>query len=102
MSFCKIGDFTCVEPALLISSFRVQRCEDAFLRRAELVVSPIPFVAYCQTCQQEYRPELNLEYACPECQAALHDIRSGRELRIERVTWLNDLESGDAAVAGTV
>ena len=84
----QVGDFTCVEPALLQSSFKVQRQTESFLKDADLVISPIPFVAHCRECRADYSPELKLEYACPACRTALHDIRSGRELKIERVTWL--------------
>lgn len=83
----QVGDFTCVEPALLVSTFAVQRSAVPFLSGAELEITPIPFVAFCQACRREYRPDLRREYACPDCGAALHDIRSGRELRIERVEW---------------
>ena len=83
----QVGDFTCVEPALLVSTFAAQRSAVPFLRGAELEIAPIPFVAFCQACRREYRPDLGREYGCPDCGAALHDIRSGRELRIARVEW---------------
>ena len=89
----QVGDFTCVEPDLLTRSFAQQRLSVPFLQDAELVIHPIPFVAHCRACVQDYRPDLGLHYACPTCQAPLHDIRSGRELKIERVEWIDDLET---------
>src|SRR5260221_7480393 len=83
----QVGKFTCVEPALLVSSFVNQRKKYAWLADAKLLIRDIPFIAYCETCQAEYSPEMRLQYACPTCQAALHTIRSGRELKIERVQW---------------
>jgi len=81
-----VGQFTCVEPQLLRSAFARQK-RGTFLDKAEIVVRESAFVAYCAKCEAEYRPELGLEYACPTCRAPLHDIRSGRELKIERVEW---------------
>jgi hydrogenase nickel incorporation protein HypA/HybF len=81
-----VGEFTCVEPDLLRSSFAKQR-RGTPLEGAELVVRDVAFVAYCRGCDREYRPEIGREYACPECGRALHDIRSGRELKIECVEF---------------
>ena len=81
-----VGQFTCVEPDLLRTAFARQK-RGTFLEHAEIVIRESPFVAYCGACEQEYRPDLGLEYACPTCKSALHDIRSGRELKIERIEW---------------
>lgn len=81
-----VGMFTCVEPDLLRSSFRKQQ-RGTFLDGAEIVIRESPFIAYCRNCEREYAPELGLEYACPTCREALNEIRSGRELKIERVEW---------------
>ncbi|NES23265.1 MAG: hydrogenase maturation nickel metallochaperone HypA, partial [Symploca sp. SIO3E6] len=32
-------------------------------------------------------PEIGLYYTCPICQAPMEDIRSGRELKIERIEY---------------
>ena len=89
----QVGDFTCVEPDLLSRSFAQQRSSVPFLENAELVIHPVPFVAHCGTCDQDYRPDLGLQYACPVCQSPLHEIRSGRELKIERVEWTDEISS---------
>jgi hydrogenase nickel incorporation protein HypA/HybF len=81
-----VGQFTCVEPALLRTSFAAQKI-GTFLHDADLVIRESPFIAYCRSCAQEYTPDLGLRYACPACGAALDEIRSGRELKIERVEW---------------
>jgi hydrogenase nickel incorporation protein HypA/HybF len=83
----QVGKFTCVEPALLLSSFQTQRQKYPWLAGAELRIRDIPFVAFCETCDAEYNPEMRFQYACPTCQSALHTIRSGRELKIECVEW---------------
>lgn len=79
-----VGKFTCVEPVSLQFAFEVQT-RNTFLDGAELVVKDIPLVAYCHTCQMEYSPEIGLQYSCPTCRSPMDDIRSGRELKIDRI-----------------
>jgi hydrogenase nickel incorporation protein HypA/HybF len=81
-----VGQFTCVEPAGLQFAFEVQT-RQTFLENAALVIQDVPLVAFCHPCQQEYRPEIGRQYACPTCQAPMDDIRSGRELKIDRIEY---------------
>lgn len=81
-----VGQFTCVEPVSLQFAFEVQT-RNTFLDGAELVIQETPLIAHCPACQQDYRPELGLRYACPTCNAPMEDIRSGRELKIERLEY---------------
>ncbi|TVP69332.1 MAG: hydrogenase maturation nickel metallochaperone HypA [Leptolyngbya sp. LCM1.Bin17] len=81
-----VGQFTCVEPVSLQFAFDVQT-KGTFLDKAELVIRETPLIAFCHPCQTEYRPEIGWQYACPHCQAPLEDIRSGRELKIDRVEY---------------
>jgi hydrogenase nickel incorporation protein HypA/HybF len=88
-----VGQFTCVEPASLQFAFAAQT-RNTFLEKAELVIQDVPLVAFCHTCQQDYHPEIGLQYACPTCQGPMEDIRSGRELKIDRVEYaLNKVRS---------
>ncbi|NEQ32993.1 MAG: hydrogenase maturation nickel metallochaperone HypA [Leptolyngbya sp. SIO4C5] len=82
--YLTVGQFTCVEPASLQYAFQVQT-QNTFLAAAELIIQDIPLIAFCQTCQQEYAPQIGLQYACPTCQSPMEDIRSGRELKIDRI-----------------
>ncbi|MDA0266633.1 MAG: hydrogenase maturation nickel metallochaperone HypA [Cyanobacteria bacterium] len=86
--FLTVGQFTCVEPAGLQFAFEVQT-QGTFLDGAELVIQETPLIAFCHPCQAEYRPEIGLRYGCPTCQGPMEDIRSGRELKIERVEYAN-------------
>jgi hydrogenase nickel incorporation protein HypA/HybF len=81
-----VGAFTCVEPASLQFAFRAQT-QGTFLSEAELVITETPLIAFCHACQQEYRPDIGTQYACLTCCAPMEDIRSGRELKIERVEF---------------
>ncbi|MBF2083140.1 hydrogenase maturation nickel metallochaperone HypA [Thermoleptolyngbya sp. C42_A2020_037] len=81
-----VGRFTCVEPASLRFAFEVQT-QNTFLHGAELAIQETPLIAFCHTCQQEYAPEIGLQYACPTCHAPMDDIRSGRELKIDRIEY---------------
>lgn len=81
-----VGQFTCVEPASLQFAFEVQT-QGTFLEGTELVIRETPLIAFCHVCQQEYRPQMGLQYACPTCHTPMEDIRSGRELKIDRVEY---------------
>jgi hydrogenase nickel incorporation protein HypA/HybF len=81
-----VGQFTCVEPAGLQFAFDVQT-RNTFLAAAKLVIQETPLIAFCHGCQQEYQPAIGLQYACPTCGAPMDDIRSGRELKIDRIEY---------------
>jgi hydrogenase nickel incorporation protein HypA/HybF len=84
-----VGEFTCVEPVSLQFAFEVQTC-NTFLEGAKLAIRETPLIAFCHRCQQEYRPEIGIQYACPQCRAPMEDIRSGRELKIDRIEYCSD------------
>ena len=84
-----VGRFTCVEPASLQFAFEVQT-RNTFLEGAQLQIEETPLIAYCHPCQQEYQPEIGLRYACPQCRSPMEDIRSGRELKIDRIEYTTD------------
>ncbi len=84
-----VGQFTCVEPVSLQFAYEVQT-RDTFLENTELVIRETPLIAFCHPCQQEYSPEIGLQYACPDCQAPMEEIRSGRELKIDRIEYCSD------------
>jgi hydrogenase nickel incorporation protein HypA/HybF len=81
-----VGQFTCVEPISLQFAFEVQT-RNTFLENTELVIRDSPLIAFCHTCQQEYHPEIGIQYACPHCRSPMADIRSGRELKIDRLEY---------------
>ncbi|MBI4784660.1 MAG: hydrogenase maturation nickel metallochaperone HypA [Oscillatoriophycideae cyanobacterium NC_groundwater_1537_Pr4_S-0.65um_50_18] len=81
-----VGQFTCVEPVSLQFTFEVQT-RNTFLEGATLVIRETPLIAFCHTCQTEYSPVIGLQYACPDCRSPLDDIRSGRELKIDRIEY---------------
>ncbi|MFB2897191.1 hydrogenase maturation nickel metallochaperone HypA [Aerosakkonemataceae cyanobacterium BLCC-F50] len=84
-----VGKFTCVEPVSLQFAFEVQT-RGTFLEGAKLVIQETPLIAFCHHCQQEYSPEIGIQYACPTCRSPMEDIRSGRELKIDRVEYSSD------------
>lgn len=81
-----VGQFTCVEPQGLQFAFDVQT-RNTFLAGAELIIKDIPLIAFCHSCNREYQPQIGLQYACSECGSPMEDIRSGRELKIERIEY---------------
>ncbi|MEM8546243.1 MAG: hydrogenase maturation nickel metallochaperone HypA [Cyanobacteria bacterium P01_H01_bin.119] len=92
-----VGAFTCVEPASLQFAFEVQT-QGTFLQGVVLAIAETPLIAFCHPCQQSYRPELGRQYACPTCHHPMEDIRSGRELKIDRIEYT----PADAAVSTAV
>ncbi|MDX2212671.1 MAG: hydrogenase maturation nickel metallochaperone HypA [Oculatellaceae cyanobacterium bins.114] len=84
-----VGKFTCVEPASLQFAYTVQT-QNTFLEGTELVIRETPLIAFCHPCQQDYEPDIGTQYACPTCQAPMDDIRSGRELKIDRLELITD------------
>ncbi len=82
--YLTVGQFTCVEPASLLFAFEVQT-RNTFLAGAKLVIQETPLIAFCHRCQKEYRPEIGIQYSCLTCQSPMEDIRSGRELKIDRI-----------------
>jgi hydrogenase nickel incorporation protein HypA/HybF len=87
-----VGKFTCVEPVSLQFAFEVQT-RNTFLDGAELVIQETPLIAFCHTCQKDYEPEIGIQYACPDCRSPMDDIRSGRELKIDRVEYAQTITS---------
>ncbi|MBE9192778.1 hydrogenase maturation nickel metallochaperone HypA [Gloeocapsopsis crepidinum LEGE 06123] len=81
-----VGKFTCVEPLSLQFAFEVQS-QNTFLEGTKLSIRETPLIAFCHHCQQEYHPEIGIQYACPQCHSPMEDIRSGRELKIDRVEY---------------
>lgn len=84
-----VGQFTCVEPVSLQFAYEVQT-RDTFLANTELVIQETPLIAFCHACGQEYSPQIGMQYACPDCRAPMDDIRSGRELKIDRIEYHTD------------
>ena len=84
-----VGKFTGVEPVSLQFAFEVQT-KNTFLDGAKLVIQETPLIAFCHSCQTEYYPEIGIQYACPQCKSPMDDIRSGRELKIDRVEYLEN------------
>ncbi|MBD2464042.1 hydrogenase maturation nickel metallochaperone HypA [Oscillatoria sp. FACHB-1407] len=79
-----VGKCTCVEPASLQFAYAVQT-QNTFLEGTELVIRETPLIAFCHPCQKEYEPDIGTHYACPTCHSPMDDIRSGRELKIDRL-----------------
>lgn len=81
-----VGQFTCVEPASLQFAFEVQT-RNTFLDGAKLEIRETPLIAFCDRCQEDYCPEIGIQYTCPTCRSPMQEIRSGRELKIERIEY---------------
>ncbi|MEN9229679.1 MAG: hydrogenase maturation nickel metallochaperone HypA [Thermostichus sp. DG02_5_bins_236] len=85
-----IGRFTCVEPVSLEFAYAVQT-QATFLEGSQLVIRETPLIAYCHFCKKEYEPEIGQRYGCPTCGSPMEEIRSGRELKIDRIECLSEV-----------
>jgi hydrogenase nickel incorporation protein HypA/HybF len=75
-------------------AFEVQS-RNTFLEGAKLEIRETPLIAFCHRCQQDYHPEIGIQYACPKCHSPMEDIRSGRELKIDRVEYCSDASNSE-------
>jgi hydrogenase nickel incorporation protein HypA/HybF len=89
-----VGKFTCVEPVSLQFAFEVQT-RNTFLGETKLLIQETPLIAFCHHCQQEYQPEIGIQYACPKCNSPMEDIRSGRELKIDSIEYCSETTTTD-------
>ena len=81
-----VGEFTCVEPASLQFAFAAQT-QNTNLAGTKLVIEETPLIAFCHQCQEEYKPKIGQQYACPKCKSPMEDIRSGRDLKIDHIEY---------------
>ena len=96
-----VGAFTCVEPASLQFAFKAQT-RSTFLEGSELVIRETPLIAFCHPCKKEYSPVYGSQYGCPTCGQPMEDIRSGRELKIDRVECAEIPNAIPAAIPAAV
>jgi hydrogenase nickel incorporation protein HypA/HybF len=88
-----VGALSGVDTKLLSRAFEAQKVA-TFLDQANLVIEDIPFLAFCRNCQQEYQPEIGQRYCCPICTHPLHEVRSGRELKIGDIKYSSQKARG--------
>jgi len=82
----QVGDFTCVEPAQLVSTWDVA-IRGSWLEGARLSIESIPLVGRCVRCSATYRPSADAAYRSPCCDHPMEEVVSGRELRIRSVDY---------------
>lgn len=87
----QVGDFTCVEPDQLVTTWNVA-VQGSWLAGAELVIEPVPLVGRCLACNSTYAPDLKNAYRSPCCDLPMEEIISGRELRIRSVDYTLESE----------
>ena len=76
----RIGEMSGVVPEALEFAFDVVT-EGTIAAGAILEIEPVPVVAYCPNCQQEFHPP-DLFYQCPNCQQLSSKIISGQEIEL--------------------
>ncbi len=87
-----VGDFTCVEPAQLVSTWQAA-VQSSWLAGARLAIESVPLVGRCVLCNGTYQPSAEAGYRSPCCQHPMEEIVSGRELKIRSVDYSLDHRS---------
>ena len=82
----KIGDFTCVEPISLFTTFHAAR-HASWSDSSEIIIETIPFEGKCSKCNRSYFPKKENGYKSPCCNFNLEEIISGRELKIASIDF---------------
>jgi hydrogenase nickel incorporation protein HypA/HybF len=55
---------------------------------AELVIEQVPARAHCAACDMDFTIDGGFLFECPRCRAFSGDVRSGRELDLTRLEFL--------------
>lgn len=76
----EVGAAAGVDPEALRFCFDVV-VGGTMAREAELVIEPLPLLARCRSCRQEFEPTTRLA-PCPACRRTGTDLVGGRELRV--------------------
>lgn len=77
----KLGPLSGVVRAALESAFELAR-EGSPLPDAELVIEPVPLVAYCSACAAQQPLASPADLRCPICGEPTPEIVTGRELEL--------------------
>jgi len=59
--------------------------EDTPLAGSKLVITKLPIVVFCDTCDKDVEIEGVQSFRCPQCGAQAIDLRQGRELEIDSI-----------------
>ncbi len=77
----KVGRFSgVVEDALLFAWG--EACRGTMLEGSQLVVEDVPLVGRCSSCRVERELPDIYTFFCPECEAPISEILSGKELEV--------------------
>ena len=78
-----IGEFSSIVPDSLEFAFSIAS-KNTIAENAELVITVIPLILRCRTCNKEFHTE-PYNFICPYCQSAETETVRGDELQIESI-----------------
>lgn len=84
-----VGRFTCVEPDQLVTTYNAV-VQGTWLDGSQLMITEIPFMGRCLSCNGTYDPVPENAFRSPCCDHPLEEIVSGRELRIRSIDYRSD------------
>lgn len=80
----EIGALSCVHQSALQFSFELVT-KGTVLEGAQLNITSVPVVIYCQVCDRQVELPGIQQFRCPQCNTASADIRQGKELEMTSI-----------------
>lgn len=77
----RLGPLSGVEREALVFAYDLAR-EGTPLAEADLVVEPVPVMAFCPACALDVAPLSITELRCPTCGGPTPEVLQGRELEV--------------------
>ena len=84
-----IGEVSTVVPEYLTDCWRWAADKEELLKGAELKITPVPAVSYCQDCHSEYGT-LAHGKKCPSCGSENTWLLRGKEVEIKEIEVPNN------------
>ena len=78
----RLGVFSGLWKDALLFSYDVAT-QGTLLEGSELIITDVPLVVYCPTCDTEVNLPSIQFFCCPQCSTPTTDIRQGKEIEIE-------------------
>ena len=80
----EIGEMAAIVPSIFLSYFE-EASKGSILEGAQLKLNYIPVIASCLTCGEDYNPDRQNDYRCPNCGNKRSEIIRGREVILKSI-----------------
>lgn len=80
----EVGELEHLDDSVMQTVWAAMAAETVFAQ-ATLEIVRTPVVLVCRSCQREYAPDADALYRCPQCHAALPEVRRGSGVTLARI-----------------